>query len=178
MYRHVGGFCAATIVFVCGVAGGVPGFPVPPDTKPAAHGPVVVLLEGSPVVRVPAGSVLRVEAGGFAGGARVTVALYSSPEVVATVVADAAGEVSADVRVPSGVAGEHTLVAVGNARDRSARALEATITILDQVRAPLAVLPVTGFRAAWMTLAGALMLILGFGLVRTAAARRRLLPER
>jgi hypothetical protein len=178
MYRQVSGFCVATIVFVCGVAGGVAGFPVPPDAKPAAQGGVLVLLEGSPVVRVPAGSVLRAEAGGFADGARVTFALYSSPQVVATAVADAAGDVSAEVRVPSGMSGEHTLVALGNAPDRSPRSLEATITVIERAAVTPAELPVTGLRSAWMALAGALMLIVGLVLVRTVAGRRPLLVER
>lgn len=173
MYRQVGGVCLATLLFVCGATG----FPLAPLDKPPSNGPVVVQVGGEDTGTVTEGGTFQAAAQGFAAEAAVTFALYSSPTEVAHAVADAAGNVSAEVELPSGVTNQHTLVALGNAPDGSTRALESTITIAPAA-APAASLAYTGARVGMLALAGVLLLLVGLGLVRTAAFRRRLLPER
>ena len=63
---------------------------------------------------VAPGKTVTVSGSGYAPGSSVTVVIYSTPQVLTTVVADASGNFTVEVTVPAGLAaGSHTLVASG-----------------------------------------------------------------
>jgi LPXTG-motif cell wall-anchored protein len=118
---------------------------------------------------VAAGKTITVTGTGYAPGSTVTLAIYSTPTVLTTVVADANGAFTVTVTVPAGLAaGKHTLVAagvddLGNARYVN---LEVTVTSGGGVR-----LANTGADVTVPALGGIAVLGLGAGLI--VAARRR-----
>lgn len=86
------------------------------------------------------GGTVNVTGGGFVPGENVPVVLYSSPVVLTTAVADAAGSISTDVVIPADTAaGTHTLVAFG-----SEQALVAQI----EVAGPAPATPATPVQGA------------------------------
>ncbi len=89
--------------------------PVTPYRPFESNGtPAVVKVGLDESLRVEAGSVLRVQGGGFAPGLPVEVVVRSTPRVLALVDADPAGSIDADVVVPLDLApGQHSLQLVG-----------------------------------------------------------------
>ena len=88
------------------------------DVVPASS----VLPKSDGALTRPAGSTASVDAGkkitvsgsGYAPFSTVTVLIYSTPQVLTTVVTDATGSFSLEVTVPAGLAaGQHNLVAAG-----------------------------------------------------------------
>jgi hypothetical protein len=113
---------------------------------------------------------------GYASDAAVNVSIYSSPVDLADVVADANGNVVASVTIPASLTGPHTLSAIGNAPDGSARSLQASVNIVSPAPGSIGALPRTGIRVTALVTGGLGMILAGLVLVRTAAFRRRLLP--
>jgi hypothetical protein len=66
---------------------------------------------------------------GFAPGSVVTLAIYSTPRRLGTVIADAAGGFSARLVLPADLTGEHTVVAAGTALDGDPLFLTSGISI-------------------------------------------------
>lgn len=169
--KPLAGVCVATALFVCGATG----FPNPPSSVPPSSG-TLVLAGGS--TTVAPGATLTISGGGFAGDAAVTVAVYSSPQVLDHVVADASGSVAATVTLPSGLSGQHTVTALGDGPGNVPHALTATVDVEAAVTGSGSSLPYTGFDVLEWTLGGLALILAGFALMRTAVFRRRLLPAR
>lgn len=92
---------------------------LPPPSPPAADGSLVV----APDVVAP-GESTRVTGDGWAPGERITVVMYSSPVVLASVTAGATGAIDTSVRVPVDAPfGQHEVVAMN-----STTALRAPVT--------------------------------------------------
>lgn len=186
--KPIAGVCAATALFVCGVAG----FPAPPATVPPSSAvlslPGAIATGSTGGAPVAPGGSITLNGTGFEGNASITIAVYSTPRVLDHVVADSDGDVSATVTLPKDLSGHHTLTAIGNGPDGTARALTA---VLDISAAPIAQKPAnnkasavagplasTGFATLSWTLGGLALLLGGFVLVRSTVFRRRLLPAR
>jgi hypothetical protein len=172
------GFCLAAAMFVCGATG----LPTPPAQLPATSGSLTLGSSGS--ATFAPGQTLTLSGKGFAGNARVTVAMYSSPRVLASTVADSSGNVAATVTLPTDLLGRHTLIALGNGPSLAGRSLESVVDIETGAtispQTPTAIpqaLAFTGFNVAAWILGGIGMLIAGFALIRTAVFRRKLVPS-
>lgn len=170
MYRGVAGICFATLLFVCSAAG----FPVAPGARPPANGQLVL---GSPpqTTQIVEGGQLVVSGSGFHPTSNLTLALYSTPQTLASITTDAAGSFRTTVTVPQGSVGDHTVSAIGLAPNRSARVLEAPLKVVARSASP-GDLARTGVQAALWTAGGIVLVVSGLVLVRTAALRRRILP--
>ncbi|GAB3842630.1 hypothetical protein GCM10027610_053730 [Dactylosporangium cerinum] len=107
---------------------------------------------------------------GFAAHSTVTIALYSTPKVLATAVADAAGDVQQPVTVPADLAaGAHDLITLGVDKNGLTHTLALAVT----VQSAAASLPVTGVALSTMltaalasVAAGALLRSLGTDVTR------------
>lgn len=171
--KPLAGFCAATALFLCGLAG----FPLAPDTLPPATGSLQLSVEaGRPVVTLAPGATVQLAGGGFADEAAVTIAVYSDPTGLGTTTADTGGEIDTSVTLPGTLVGEHTITALGNAPDGSAHSLQATVTLARAVPAVGSELPVTGLRATAVAAGGLGLIVVGFAFIRTAVYRRKFRP--
>jgi hypothetical protein len=81
-----------------------------PDEPPATDG--IVLDEGT-LAKLLAGEEATITVGGFEDGKEVKVVIYSTPTLLGTVTADAAGDATWTGSLPSDLTGEHTLVFIG-----------------------------------------------------------------
>ena len=159
------GLCVATAILICGLTG----YPVAPDVLPEPTGSLELGSEATLVT----GSPFVLTGGGFADGAAVTISVYSTPRLLAEVVADGSGMISTMVELPDDLAaGTHTVAALGNSSDGGVWSLQSEITVVDATA-----LPFTGFSVMAWTVAGILMLVGGFVLIRSVAFGRRLLPQ-
>lgn len=172
--RPLAGLCASTAIFVCGAAG----WPVLPDSLPDATGSLS--LNGVVAVEAQPGDDLHLSGEGFAAQAAVTVGVYSQPEELVTTTADDDGAVTATVRVPEQLVGDHTVVAIGNAPDGDAVVLHGIVTVHgDASAAPPTVmdtLPRTGIRVGLLVLGSFGLIIAGFALLRSTVGRRPFFP--
>ena len=131
----------------------------------------LVTLEGVPKTVAP-GQVITVSGGGFAAGAPVTVGIYSTPTVLATVTADGAGHFSAAITVPRDYLGAHSIVASGTSATGQAQFARADTTVVAATAALPRVLAATGpWDGLWIVASIALLLVLS-GL-RLMTRRRR-----
>ncbi|WP_448614682.1 fibronectin type III domain-containing protein [Modestobacter sp. URMC 112] len=114
------------------LSGKVPGF-VAPATVPAASAPLVT-TDADKAVKV--GEQVTVSGSGYLPGSEVDIVMYSTPQVLTTVVADADGAFTATVTVPTGLAdGTHHLVAAGVDEDGNPRNLVLEVTVSGGVAA-------------------------------------------
>ncbi|HET8590177.1 MAG TPA: hypothetical protein VFM01_11145 [Nakamurella sp.] len=167
----VAGFCIATALFTCGATG----FPNPPAQLPPSSG-TLTMSSGAQATVAP-GASLTLTGAGFASRARVTVAVYSSPQLLDHVVATSTGQVTATVTLPTDLRGHHTVTAVGDGPADTAHVLEAAVDV-QPATSSTGSLAQTGFNALEWALGGLAMLVAGFALIRTVGFRRRLLPTR
>lgn len=115
---------------------------------------------------VAQGGSLQVAGGGFAPGSPVNVVVYSSPVKLATVLADASGNISTSVTLPSGLAiGTHTLQIQGVTSTGAPRVLERTISVAKT-------LPRTGALPLELDALVAALAVLGLAIRRVVSARR------
>lgn len=141
-----------------------------PATLPFATG----TLFGVPA-SVASGADFIISGSGFAPFSPITLGLYSTPQQLGVLTADAAGTFSARIELPAGVTGRHHLVALGVAGDGTQHALVSAISIA-QAAAPGGVLPVTGSDSSPLgSAAGAAMVLVGLMLLGAArlGVRRR-----
>lgn len=96
----------------------------PPGTVPEGSG----ALEGVPADAAP-GSTLDVSASGFAADSPVVFSIYSTPTVLATVKADAAGVARATITIPAEFSGAHSIVASGTAPTGSVLFKRSDVTV-------------------------------------------------
>ncbi|SOE00233.1 fibronectin type III domain-containing protein [Blastococcus haudaquaticus] len=151
------------------VATGVIPFPA---AVPASDGPLTPVAGSSD--KVVAGTSMTVTGSGYEPGSTVTVLIYSSPQILTTVVADSSGNFTATVTVPAGIApGQHTLVASGYDTNGDYRFTTMSVTVSAAGVATVATpkLAATGADVTVPALGGIAVLGLGAGLI--AVARRR-----
>jgi hypothetical protein len=147
-----------------------------PALRPASDGP----LHGVPAVTAP-GTVLHVSGSGYAAGAPVTIGMYSTPTVLATVAATDTGTFAATIRVPNNL-GRHVFIAAGLSSINTIRYLESSTLVVAGPLTPTA--PTSSTGAAGVALANTgpdsniptsiswgIVLLLA-GLVLVVAARR------
>ena len=170
--------------FGASVVTGVVPRPATPATVPAASAPLSV--DGADRTVAP-GDRITVRGSGYLPNSSVDVVLYSTSQVLGTVVADGTGAFTATVTVPSGLTdGTHHLVAAGVDGDGAPRYLVVEVTVTGGVAAAgpagaTALAAVSGSRAAASRLAdtGATVLpIAGGGLVVLLAGGGLLLAVR
>lgn len=106
-----------------------------PAFVPPAEPPTTAdVFDNRPIGAVPAGSTLDIDEGGFVPGEEVHIVLYSSPRVLASVVADGIGTVRTTVTIPADTEpGEHVLVLYGS---RLTRAMALDISAADPGSGP------------------------------------------
>jgi titin len=123
------------------------------------------------------GEELVVEGDGYAPYSSVTITVYSSPIVLATVTANEMGAFRQAVTVPEGLsAGTHSFVAAGVDENGQPRALRLDLTIAaDSDDDSGGRLPVTGPALVWIIVAGFTVTLAGFALraVRPGRAAHR-----
>jgi hypothetical protein len=121
--------------------------------------------------KVEAGKTMVVSGTGYLPGSTVTVLIYSSPQVLTTVVADPSGNFTVTVTVPAGLAaGQHTLVASGVDTLGNDRFTTLSVTVSAAGTASLAY---TGADVGLPAIGGLAAVALGAGLIvvrRRAAA--------
>jgi hypothetical protein len=145
-----------------------------PATVPAKNGDLTLPAGASSTVAP--GTTITVSGSGYAPGSTVSVAIYSTPQVLTTVVADASGNFTVTVTVPAGLAaGEHTLVASGvdNAGNPRYVNLPVTVSASGTATIAAATLAYTGADVLAPALGGLAAVAVGTGLivVRRRAAR-------
>jgi hypothetical protein len=119
--------------------------------------------------KVVAGKTMVVSGTGYQPGSTVTVLIYSTPQVLTTVVADASGNFTVTVTVPEGLApGQHTLVASGVDTLGNERFTTLVVTVS---AAGTATLAYTGADVVLPAVGGLAAVAVGAGLL--VASRRR-----
>lgn len=137
-------------------------------TLPAtAHAQPAYTPSGSPVLSTASpepGGALAVGGGGFGGGSVVRVVMYSEPVVLGTATADAAGEVSIDVKVPSSFepGSDHRVELQGVDPSGEVRVLTQAVTIAGGgvdvlANTGVAVVPLVAVSGGLLLLGGALV---------------------
>jgi len=113
-----------------------------------------------PLTTVAPGQTLILKGSGYAPYSTVTLVVYSSPRVLATVRADRRGAFAEPVTVPAGLpAGTHSFVAAGVDKDGKLRVLRLDLTV-SAGGAPGS-LPITGPAVIWLIVAGFAMTATG-----------------
>ncbi|HEX5740747.1 MAG TPA: fibronectin type III domain-containing protein [Pilimelia sp.] len=120
-----------------------PTAPAVPAAPPPADGDIEV-LSGDTAAAAP-GEEISLFGDGYAPHSTVVITVYSAPQALATVTADARGAFRTTVTLPQGLAaGDHTLVAAGVDPDGRPYALRTTVTVAAAEPGPPGQLPVTG----------------------------------
>jgi LPXTG-motif cell wall-anchored protein len=101
-----------------------PVVPLPLLGPPVGDGP----LAGAPSHATP-GQSFSVTGDGFAGDATITFGIYSSPIVLGTSTANAAGQVTVTFTIPVGFSGQHSLVIAGTGANGAPRFLRSDVTV-------------------------------------------------
>ena len=140
--------------------------PTVPAAVPAKNGDLS--LPAGATSTVAPGKTITVSGSGYAPNSTVSVAIYSTPQVLTTVVTDASGNFTATVTVPAGLAtGSHTLVASGVDSAGNVRYVNLPVTVSSSGKATLAY---TGADVAVPSIIGLVAVSLGAGLI---VVRRR-----
>ena len=151
------------------VDSGVVPNPTVPDGVPTKNGDLT--LPAGAKSTVAPGKTMTISGSGYAPNSTITLAIYSTPQVLTTVVTDASGNFTATVTVPAGLAaGNHTLVASGVDSSGNVRYVNLAVTVSSGGKATLAY---TGADVVPPALGGLAAVALGTGLilVRRRAAR-------
>ncbi len=161
--KPLAGICFATALFICAPDSAAP---VPPSVKPTTVDAAMV-VNGGASASVASGSLLSMQAAGFAPSANVTFTLYSDPTVLAAVVADSSGVAKATATVPL-LVGAHTVVALGNDASNGAHVVASPITIRENGG-----LPATGAAVGGILGLGLIALLAGAAFLRMTLVRRQ-----
>lgn len=142
-------------------------FTVAPSTFDAA----LLDDEGNPVTTVHPGQTLHAAAAGLLPGTEVGFELHSTPTVLGSATADEDGFAVATVTIPQGTpAGSHTLVVTATDVLGDVHVQEVALTVV--AADPRDELAVTGSDVAPMLGVGALLLLVGAGLLVVGRRRR------
>ena len=124
------------------------------------------------------GQAVTVTGHGFDDGSEIIVMLLSTPRELGRTTANADGDFTIDIRIPSDVTGTHTIRAEGTAPDGSSRVLAIPITIENTAATGGASgggsgggLALTGGNVLTLTVIGAAFVLVGAGVV--TQVRRR-----
>jgi LPXTG-motif cell wall-anchored protein len=140
----------------------------PPASVPTADGPLAAPSGTGATGSVVKGQKVTLHGTGYAPNSLVSVLVYSTPQVLTTVMTDSSGSFTVEVTVPAGLPdGRHTLVAAGADPSGNVRYLTLPIT----VTAGSAELAYTGASIMTPALLGLGALALGGGLL--VVSRRR-----
>jgi titin len=140
----------------------------PPASVPASSGKLAVPSGAGASGSVVKGQKVTLHGTGYAPNSLVSVLIYSTPQVLTTVMTDSSGSFTVQVTVPAGLPdGQHTLVAAGADPSGNVRYLTLPVT----VTAGSAELAYTGASVLTPALAGLGALVLGGGLL--VVSRRR-----
>ena len=149
------------------VSSGVVPNPQAPATVPTKNGDLT--LPAGATSTVAPGKTMTVSGSGYAPNSTITLAIYSTPQVLTTVVTDASGNFTATVTVPAGLAaGSHTLVASGVDSSGNVRYVNLPVTVSSAGIATTtgkATLAYTGADVALPSIIGLLAVSLGTGLI-------------
>jgi titin len=131
----------------------------PPDTSlPLDTG-------GGPISSAVPGQTLVVKGSGYAPYSSVTITVYSSPQVLASVQADGTGSFEEAVTVPAGLpAGDHSFVAAGVDENGKPRALRLDLTVAAKGGRGGGRLPVTGPAVIWLIVGGLALTMVGIAM--------------
>jgi hypothetical protein len=125
---------------------------------------VVAPSNPPPVPTMVAGATTTVSGSGFVGGTSVRVQVYSKPRLLATVTADANGDVSVPVTLPADLPpGEHTIVLEGFGADDFVRLVTIPILVVSAQAGgpdPSGSLPATGAPGTSSLLVWSLLVLL------------------
>jgi LPXTG-motif cell wall-anchored protein len=144
-----------------------------PATVPTSNGPLTPAAGSSD--KVVAGKTMVVSGTGYEPLSTVTILIYSQPQVLTTVVADASGNFTVTVTVPAGLApGQHTLVASGYDANGDQRFTTLVVTVSAGGTATVTgpKLANTGADVTVPALGGIATLGLGAGLIALSRRRR------
>jgi hypothetical protein len=140
----------------------------PPASVPASDGALAVPSGPGATGNVVKGQKVKLHGTGYQPNSLISVLVYSTPQVLTTVMTDSSGSFTVEVTVPAGLPdGHHTLVAAGVDPAGHTRYLTLGVT----VTAGSAELAYTGASVLTPALAGLGALVLGGGLLM--ASRRR-----
>ena len=118
-----------------------------------------------------AGQRVTLSGSGYAPGTTVTVLVHSEPQILTTIVTDAAGSFSVEVTLPRGLpAGRHTLVASGLDALGNVRTLTLPVTVA-RGTTRLGELASTGADTALPAIGGLAAVAAGGALLLTARRR-------
>jgi titin len=144
----------------------------PPASVPAPDGAMTVPGGGAgsgATGEVVKGQQVKLHGTGYQPNSLVSVLVYSTPQVLTTVMTDASGSFDVTVTVPAGLPnGHHTLVAAGVDPSGQTRYMNLPIT----VTAGEAELAYTGASIVGPGVAGLLALVVGTGLLIVSRRRR------
>jgi titin len=137
----------------------VPSAPVVSSTPPNTSLPLDTT--DGPISSAAPGQALVVTGGGYAPWSSVTLVVYSSPQVLATVQADGQGAFEQSVTVPGGLpAGTHSFVATGVDADGTVRTLRLDLTVAAGGSSG-GTLPITGPAVLGLIVAGFALTLAG-----------------
>jgi hypothetical protein len=139
----------------------VPSSPVVSSTPPDTDLPLET--GDGPISTATPGQALVVMGAGYAPYSSVTLTVYSSPQVLASVRAGGTGAFAKSVTVPEGLAaGLHSFVAAGVDEDGNVRALRLDVTVTAESSGGS--LPITGPAVIWLIVAGFTLTLAGIGM--------------
>jgi beta-glucosidase len=145
-------------------------------TYPVHSGRLYTTVNGQVTTALTAGESVLASGGGFAPGARVTVAIHSQPVTLARTSADAAGDIQVTLTIPSStLSGAHTLTATGNAPGGGTVILTESITVSSNAGGTTSpTLPFTGADMFAIAAVAGSAVVAGTGSLVLARRRRRL----
>jgi titin len=136
----------------------MPASPAVSDTPPETDLPLNT-GDGAISSATP-GQTIVLKGDGYAPYSSVTLAIYSSPTVLGTVIADVDGAFAKSVTIPAGLAtGAHSLVASGVDQTGTVRSLRLDITVAGSGGG--GTLPVTGPTVVWLIVGGFALTLAG-----------------
>jgi hypothetical protein len=141
----------------------------PPASVPASSGALAVPSGPGATGSVVKGQQVSLHGTGYAPNSLISVIIYSTPQVLTTVMTDGSGSFTVSVTVPAGLPdGHHTLVAAGVDPSGQTRYLNLGVT----VTAGSAELAYTGASIVGPGIAGLVALTVGTGLLLLSRRRR------
>jgi titin len=136
----------------------VPASPAVSATPPDTNLPLDTGV--GPISTAAPGQAILLKGDGYAPYSAITLAIYSSPQVLGAAVAGADGSFQKLVTVPDGLpAGAHSLVAAGVGPDGLPRALRLDVTVASTGSG--ATLPITGPAVLWLFVGGFALTVAG-----------------
>ena len=141
--------------------------PCPPATYPPGVPCIPFTITVTVVVD---GQTFTITVGGYKAGSAVEFVIHSSPKSLGTFTADAAGNVTATLQLPTDVpAGQHVLTASGVGPDGKPRILSSPLAV--KAKSAGSGIPFTGFELGAASLLGAGLL--GAGTIALVSGRKR-----